>query len=83
METIVVEHHFEDRPFNVERYETAQLDAEWCLKAYGVRHVKSYLSPDGHRMICIFEAPDAEAVRRVSIQLGYSYDRLWKATIVE
>lgn len=26
---------------------------------------------------------DAEAVRRVSIQLGYSYDQLWKATVVE
>lgn len=83
METIVVEHHFEDRPFDLERYKAAQLNGEWCLKTHGVHHLKSYLSPDGRRMICIFEAPDAEAVRKVSVQLGYSYDQLWKATIVE
>jgi hypothetical protein len=33
-------------------------------------------------MICVFEAPDAEAVRRTARELGYKYDRLWPATIV-
>jgi hypothetical protein len=33
-------------------------------------------------MICVFEAPDAEAVRRTASELGYKYDRLWPATIV-
>jgi hypothetical protein len=83
METIVVEHRFEDRLFDFDRYRKAQEDNGWCLKQHCVQHVRSYLSPDRRRMICIFEAPDAEAVRRVSVQLGYAYEQAWKATIVE
>ena len=83
METIVLEHHFSDRPFDIERYRKSRAENAWCLDLHGVRHVKSYLSPDGRRMVCIFEAPDADAVRKMSVQLGYSYDQVWKATIVE
>lgn len=83
METIVLEHHFDDRPFDVERYRKARTENSWCLKTHNVHLVRSYLSPDGRRMICIFEAPDAEAVRQMSVQLGYSYDHVWRATVVE
>jgi uncharacterized protein with GYD domain len=83
METIVLEHCFSESAFDIGRYKKAQSDNEWCLNLHGVRHVRSYVSPDGRRMVCIFEAPDAEAVRRMSVQLGYSYDQIWRATIVE
>jgi hypothetical protein len=83
METIVLEQRFDERPFDIERYEKAQVENAWCLDLHGVRHVRSYVSPDGLRMICIFEAPDAEALRRMSDQLGYSHDRIWRATIIE
>lgn len=83
METIVLEHHFEGRPFDIERYKRAQTENRWCLKTHNVHHVRSYLSLDGRRMICIFEAPDAEAVRQMSLKLGYSYDQAWRAIIVE
>jgi len=83
METIVLEHHFEDRSFDIERYRKAQAENNWCLKTHEVHHVRSYLSADERRMICIFEAPDAEAVRRMSAQLGYSYDHVWRATVLE
>src|SRR3970040_964899 len=69
METVVVEHHFENRLFDIEKYKKAQLDGGWCLKQHGVHHLRSYLSPDKRRMICIFEAPDAEAVRTVAVRL--------------
>lgn len=46
-----------------------------CLQEYGVRWVRSYLSSTRQRMICAFEAPDAESVRmafRVSdVPLGH------------
>jgi uncharacterized protein with GYD domain len=83
METIVLEHRFEDRPFDLARYQEAQQRNEWCLQAHGVRHVRSYLTPDKRRMICIFEAPDAEAIRRLSTELGYEYEQVWKATVVD
>jgi hypothetical protein len=80
--TIIVEHHFEDEPFDIDRYNDAQRSNAWCLETHGVRHVVSYVTPDARRMICVFEAPDAEAVRRTARELGYKYDRLWPATIV-
>jgi hypothetical protein len=82
VETIIVEHHFEDRHFDIDRYNDAQRGNAWCLETHGVRHVVSYVTPDARRMICVFEAPDAEAVRRTARELGYKYDRLWPATIV-
>lgn len=80
MATIILEHHFEDRPFDVDRYRDAQVRNASCLDIHGVRHVVSYITPDRRRMICVFEAPDAEAVRQTSRQLGYSYDSVWLAT---
>ena len=82
MDTIIVEHHFEDRSFDIDRYNDAQRGNAWCLETHGVRHVVSYVTPEARRMICVFEAPDAEAVRRTARELGYKYDRLWPATIV-
>ena len=34
-----------------------------CLDLYRVKPVRSYLMPDGKRLVCVFEAPDAEALR--------------------
>ena len=82
MATIILEHHLEGRPFDVERFNAAQRDNVPCLTLHGVRHVVSYVAPDGRKTICVFEAPDAEAVRRTARQLGYRYDNVWAATVV-
>ena len=83
MAKVILEQRFDERPFDAERYRQAQTDNAWCLKAHDVSHVLSYVSSDGRRMICVFDAPDAEAVRRVSAQLGYSFDSVWSATVLE
>jgi hypothetical protein len=82
MATIILEHHLEGRQFDAERFNAAQRDNVPCLALHGVRHVVSYVAPDGCKMICVFEAPDAEAVRRNARQLGYRYDNVWAATVV-
>ena len=83
MATIVVEHRFKDRPFDVARYRQVQNENHWCLETHRVRHLHSYISEDGRRMICVFEAPDLEALRRTSVELGYTYDAAWPATVVD
>lgn len=83
MQTIVLEHSFPDREFDIERYRSAQDDGAWCLDIHGVKHVRSYLTPDRRRMVCIFEAPDAEAVRKTAVQLGFDYDAVWPATVID
>lgn len=82
MATIILEHRFEGRPFDVDRYNTAQQRNAACLELHGVRHVVSYVTPNRERMICVFEARDAEAVRQTARQLGYRYDSVWTATVV-
>jgi hypothetical protein len=41
--------------------------------------MRSYLSLDRKRMVCEFEAPDAEAVRASYRSAGVAFDRVWSA----
>ena len=82
MATIILERRFEGGPFDVERFNAAQERNAPCLRAHGVRHTVSYVTRDGLRVICVFDAPDAEAVRRAARQLGLRHDGVWSATVV-
>jgi hypothetical protein len=52
-----------------------------CLDLYRVRPVRSYLMPDGKRMVCVFEAPDAEALRSVGRANGFGWGFVWPSTL--
>jgi hypothetical protein len=52
-----------------------------CLDAYGARWMRSYLSTDRRRMVCEFEAPDAEAVRTSYRSAGVGFERVWAAEV--
>ena len=82
MATIILEQRFEGRPFDVERFNAAQRRNAPCLRVHGVYHTVSYVTRDGLRMICVFDAPDAEAVRRAARQLGLRYEGVWSAMVV-
>ncbi len=51
-----------------------------CLDDNRVRPLVTYLRPDGRRMVCTYEAPDAEAVRRVGRQAQIPGE-VWSATV--
>ncbi len=50
---------------------------ESCLELHNVTFLRSYISADGLRMICTYDAPDAESVRLS--QSGAPFDRVWSA----
>jgi hypothetical protein len=52
-----------------------------CLEAHGARWLRSYLSKDRKRMICEFEAADAEQVRESARSAGVPFDRCWSADV--
>jgi len=52
-----------------------------CLDARGARWLRSYLSTDRLRMVCEFEAPDAEAVRQSYRAAGVGFERVWSAHV--
>ena len=53
-----------------------------CLQAHDVRFLRSYFSRERRRMICLYEAPDAESVRLVQERAGLPFDRVWTTTVV-
>lgn len=53
----------------------------WCNDLYGVSHLGSLLAPDRRTVICIYCAPDAEAVRGASRRLGAPHEQVWSATL--
>lgn len=53
---------------------------EACLTLHKVAQRGCLVSQDGRRMLCRFEAPDAESVRLALRQAGATADALWSAT---
>jgi hypothetical protein len=80
MEIVVVERRF-DEPTSVERLQEQEDGAAWCLETHQVRPLRSYVSSDGKRMLCLYEAPDAEAVRAVQRTVQMPFEAIWSARI--
>jgi len=53
-----------------------------CLEAHRARFLRAYFSRDRLRMICLFEAPDAESVRIAQEKSGLPFDAAWTARVV-
>jgi Protein of unknown function (DUF4242) len=49
----------------------------WCLAAYRVELVESVFAPSHGRAVCVFIAPDTEAVRMANGQLGGQILHAW------
>jgi hypothetical protein len=80
MAILVLEHTF-DSPITDEALDGAARRMDQCLEAYGARWMRSYLSKDRKRMICEFEAADAEQVRTSARTAGIPFDRCWTADL--
>ena len=52
---------------------------EGCFAIHRVEPLSSYLARDGLRLLCVFSAPDAEAVRLANRQLGLPFSRAFPA----
>jgi SAM-dependent methyltransferase len=70
-----------DEPFTDERYTASSKKLDPCLKVRQGLWRRSSLSIDRHRMVCEFEAPDAEAVRDAYRASGTPYERVWTANV--
>ncbi|MBK7662215.1 MAG: DUF4242 domain-containing protein [Sterolibacteriaceae bacterium] len=54
-----------------------------CLDLHDVRWIRSHMSEDRQRMLCEYEARDAESVRKVQHEAEASFDRVWTAHLME
>ena len=78
MAILVLEQTF-DRPMTADDLRDAAKRLDQCLEAHGARWMRSYLSKDRMRMICEFEAADAEQIRESARTAGIPFDRCWAA----
>jgi hypothetical protein len=76
MELVLVERRFE-QPVAFEDIQGQERAQSWCLDAYHVRFLKTFVSKDRRRMLCLYEAPDAEAVRRSQEQAKVPFEQAW------
>ena len=77
MSRIIVERKFDEpEAFDEDRF-------AWCLEQRRVKFIRSYFSKDRRRMICEYEAPDAEAVREVQRTASMPFERIWAAEVFD
>ncbi len=80
MAVLVLEQTFTD-PISAEELNATAKRVDRCLEQHGARWMRSYLSKDRLRLICEFEAPDAEQVRASYRSAGVTFDRCWTADV--
>jgi len=80
VEQVIVERSF-DEAVEFEDLQAQGDKVSWCLDQHRVRFLRSYLSSDKKRMICVYEAPDAESVRIANRQAEVPFDCVWTATL--
>ena len=80
MANMVVEQTFE-KPITPEEMNAMAKRVDPCLEAHGATWVRSYISSDRKRVICEFEAADAEKVRESYRSAGVEFERVWSAEV--
>jgi hypothetical protein len=80
IEHLVVEQIFPE-PLSDEEHGRMGRRLDDCLAQHGARWMRSYLSADRRRMVCEFQAPDAEAVRVSYRSAGIAFERAWTAEV--
>jgi hypothetical protein len=73
---VMVERSFSES-VDVEALQAQEDAGLWCLEAHGVRFLRTYVSSDRTRLLCLYEAPDAESVRIAQRTIGMPFDRIW------
>lgn len=82
MARIVVERNFETPQSDADMKVVADQERP-CLAAYNVTWKRSLISADRKRMVCEYEAADAETLRRIQREAGAQFDRVWVGDVIE
>jgi len=80
MATMVVEQSF-DHPLTSDELNAMARRVDPCLEAHGARWMRSYIAADRKRVLCEFEAADAEKVRESYRSAGVAFERVWTADV--
>lgn len=82
MKLVIVERTM-PRPVTASDLAASAASGAPCFEAHRVRLLRSLISLDGMRVLCQYEAPDAEAVRQANRKAGLPFDHVWSADVLE
>jgi hypothetical protein len=82
MRRVIVERKF-DAPQSFDDLQAQEDRFAWCLEQRRIKFIRSYFSKDRRRMICEYEAPDADSVREVQRTASMPYERIWTAEVFD
>lgn len=81
MGLVIVERRFaEATPF--EEIQALEDRVAWCLEQHEVRFLRTYFSRNRRHMVCIYEAPDADAVRTTQRQGEIPFETIWSGKLL-
>jgi hypothetical protein len=76
MPLYIVEHEYA-QPLSEEAHKAEMARADPCLRQYEVTWKASYLAVDRMKMVCIFEAENAEQVRSAMRSGDIPFAKVW------
>ncbi len=76
MKHFIVEHTFEP-PLTDEEFNNMSARLQPCLQQHQIKLMRTYVSDDRSRGLCVFEASDAETVRIAHRTANIEFDRVW------
>jgi hypothetical protein len=79
---VVVERDFE-QAVTMESIQALEDAGSGCLDVRDVRFVQTFFSVDHTRMLCLYNAPDAEAVRAAQDEAKVPFARVWSAQLLQ
>ena len=82
MALVIVERSFAE-PVQFDDIQAIEDRGAACFETYGVRFVRSFFSTDRRRMICLYEARDADSVLEAQRKAGVPFERVWAASTIE
>ena len=82
MSRIVVERNFATPQSDEDMKRVADRERP-CLAVYNVTWKRSLIAADRKRMVCEYEAADAETVRKIQREAAAEFDRVWVGDVVE
>lgn len=77
--TLVIVETTYDPPLTDERRQLDQDRLSPCMELRNVEWLESFESLDRRRKVCLFRAPDVDAMRESLRNAGIPFDRIWPA----